>query len=477
MTNEPMTNDQTIRILAKGGVIAPGDLRKVCGIAGEMGCESIGLGSRQEILLRVSAGRTARAMDGLVKTALPFETGPGGKANIVTSYGAVGIYPATPWLLAGTYLDILEGFAYQPRLKINLTDPQQPLIPRFSGELNFIAAAYPMRWHLYVQLPAFGGSGQWWPAAVGSEDIAGLCYAIEQVYLAGGVTDLGGLYGAVTRQWAGLAGRTDAPPAGVPRLPFPAYEGFHEGGGGYWLGVYRRDYTYPLAFVDELCELALRSKIGKICLTPWKTLLIKDIRAEHRPQWEKLLGVHHVGVHHAANELNWQLPDLDEGALALKKRLVRQLEAAECNTAGLSFAIGSPALPVATSVVIEPEPGRPATFTLRHTADFTRSNTRWRVFARHVPEEDLAGKLRALCLHYHLSAVPGEAETGPATPDPKPAHPEQVRYQCPHCLTVYDPRVGDPAAGVPVGRAFAHLPGEYHCSLCEAHKADFVLAP
>jgi rubredoxin len=469
------TRFQTIRILAKGGVIAPGDLHKVCGVARESSCESIGLGSRQELFLTVPAGRVAAARDDLVKTALPFETQPGGKANIVTSYGAVGIYPATPWLLAGTYLDILEGFAYQPRLKINLTDPQQPLIPRFSGELNFIAAAYPMHWHLYVQLPAFGGSGQWWPAAVGSEDIAGLCYAIEQVYGTEGVTDLGGLYWAVARQWTGPAGRTDGPPDGVPRLPFPAYEGFHEGGGGYWLGVYRRDYAYPLAFVNELCELALRSKIGKICLTPWKTLLIKDIRPEHRPQWEKLLGVHHVGVHHAANELNWQLPDLDEGALGLKKRLVRQLEEAECNTAGLSFAIGSPALPVATSVVIEPEPGRPATFTIRHTADFTRSNTRWRLFARQVPEENLAGKLRELCLHYHLAAAPGEAETGPATPDPEPAHPGQVRYQCTHCLTVYDPLVGDPAAGVPVGSAFAHLPDDYGCSLCEAHKADFVL--
>jgi rubredoxin len=163
--------------------------------------------------------------------------------------------------------------------------------------------------------------------------------------------------------------------------------------------------------------------------------------------------------------------------LALKKRLVRRLEEAECNTAGLSFAIGAPGLPVATSVVIEPEPGRPATYTIRHTADFTRSNTRWRLFARQVPEDGLAGKLRELCRLYHLSAAPGEAEAGPATPHPEPAPAGPARYQCPHCLTVYDPRVGDPAAGVPAGSVFAHLPNHYNCSLCEAHKADFVLVP
>jgi rubredoxin len=440
-----------------------------------MGCDTIGLGSRQEILLQVPADRTAQAMDALVKMGLPFETEPGRKANIVTSYGAMAIYPATPWLLAGTYLDILEGFAYQPRLKINLTDPQQPLVPRFSGELNFIASAYPMCWHLYVQLPAPAPNGQWWPVLVASEDIAGLCYAVEQAYFTEDVTDLGGLVRAAARQLPALTSRTDSGAPNVPKLPFPVYEGFHEGSGGYWLGIYRRDYAYLLAFVDELCELALRSKIGKICLTPWKTLLVKDIRTEHRPHWEKLLGMHHVGVHHAANELNWQLPDLDGEALALKKKVVRDLEESECNTVGLSFAIGSPAMPVATSVMIETEAGTPATFTVRHTADFTRSNARWRVFARQVPVDDLAGKLRELCVHYHRLAASEAAEMVPPTSDPKPVHTGQLRYQCTHCLTVYDPQLGDPGAGVPAGNAFAHLPDDYGCSLCEAHKEDFVL--
>jgi rubredoxin len=474
MTNVPMNNFQTIRVLAKGGVVSPGDLYKLCQVAGENGCDAIGLGSRQEMFLQVQATRIPAAIEGLAKTTLPFDTGPGQKANIVTSYAAMGIYPTTPWLLADTYLDILEQFNYQPRLKINLTDPQQPLIPRFSGELNFIASTYPTYWHLYVQLPAFGSTGQFWPVLVSSEDMARLCYVIEQVYFTEGVTDLADLTERVARQFPDLTTRTDSHAFSVPRLPFPAYEGFHDSGGGYWLGIYRRDYTYPLAFVKELCELALRCKIGKICLTPWKTLLIKDIRPEHRPYWEKLLGVHHISIHHAASELNWQLPDLDEEALGLKKRLVRNLEEFECNTAGLSFAVGSRPMPIATSVVIEPEPGNAATFTVRHTADFTRSNTRWRVFARQIPVDHLAGKLRELCVHYYTSAESGQAEPEPPRQEPKPAHTGQMLFQCTHCLTVYDPQLGDPAAGVPIGISFEHLPDEYICSLCEGHKKDFV---
>ncbi|CAA9337938.1 MAG: Rubredoxin [uncultured Cytophagales bacterium] len=465
---------QTIRVLAKGGVIAPGDLYKLCQVARESGCETLGLSSRQEVYMRVTAAHFPAGIEGLVKTGLPFDPEPGRKANIVTSYGATGMYPATPWLLAGTYLDILEQFDYQPRLKINLTDPQQPLIPRFSGELNFIASPYPTFWHLYVQLPAFGSHGQLWPAPIGSEDIARLCYAIEQLYCAGGITDLGSLVERVAGQLPDLTTRPVGQPFHVPTLPFPAYEGFHESGAGYWLGIYRRDYAYPLAFVEALCGLALRGKIGKLCLTPWRTFLIKDIRPEHRPHWEKLLGVHHVGIHHAANELNWQLPDLDEAALRLKKRLVRDLEETECNTTGLSFAIGLLPMPVATSVVIEPEPGEAGSFTVRHTADFTRSNTRWRVFARQVSADHLAQTLRELCMHYHTAAPSAQVDPEPDQQDPKPAHADHLLYQCTQCLTVYDPQWGDPGVGVPSGVPFAQLPGDYACSLCEGHKEDFV---
>jgi rubredoxin len=235
-----------------------------------------------------------------------------------------------------------------------------------------------------------------------------------------------------------------------------------------------------LLFVEELCELALRCKIGKICLTPWKTLLIKDIRAEHRSNWEKLLGLHQISTGHAASELNWQLPDLDQATLVLKKRLVRELEEAECNTNGLSFAIGAQPMPVATSVLISPEPDTHATFCIRHTADFTRSNARWRAFARQVPTHALARKLRDLCIHYHAnSAAPGY---GQADPDPEPlrtsvksADAAGMLYHCTHCLTVYDPQLGDRAAGVMAGTPFQLLPDCWACSLCEARKEDFVL--
>ncbi len=469
---------QTLRILSPGGVVPPGDLHKICQVAEENGCETIGLGSRQEIFLSVPAGKVPAALDGLVHTGLSIETEPGRKANIVTSYGAVGIYPATPWVMAGTCLDILEQFDYQPRLKINLTDPQQPLVPRFSGDLNFIASAYPDFWHLYVQLPGPGHNGQPWPVLIGSEDIARLCHIIEEGYFTDAGPGLSGLTERVARQFPALTTRPDSPAFSVPKLPFPEYEGFHGSGAGYWLGIFRRNYSYPLAFVQELCELALRSKIGKICLTPWKTLLIKDIQAGHLPHWEKLLGVHHICTRHAASELNWQVPDLDEEALNLKKRLVRELEELECNTGELSFAIGFRPMPVATSVVIEPEdPGNPVTFSIRHTADFTRSNARWRVFVRQVPVADLAGKLRELCVRYYASREYLQTELSPETalPAAKPLPAAQMPYQCTHCLTVYDPQAGDPAFGVPAGSPFGQLPDRYTCSLCEGLKKDFVL--
>ncbi len=118
--------------------------------------------------------------------------------------------------------------------------------------------------------------------------------------------------------------------------------------------------------------------------------------------WEKLLGTHGISTQHAATELNWQLPDLDAEALMLKKELVNALEDRECPTAGLSFAVQTQCMPIATSVVIEPAVGGgKGIFQLRHTVDFTRSNAKWRIFAQGIPAAELADKVCQLCHKYY----------------------------------------------------------------------------
>jgi rubredoxin len=47
------------------------------------------------------------------------------------------------------------------------------------------------------------------------------------------------------------------------------------------------------------------------------------------------------------------------------------------------------------------------------------------------------------------------------------------KYECNACGYVYDPAVGDPDNGVAPGTAFANLPDDWVCPLCEVGKDEF----
>jgi rubredoxin len=47
------------------------------------------------------------------------------------------------------------------------------------------------------------------------------------------------------------------------------------------------------------------------------------------------------------------------------------------------------------------------------------------------------------------------------------------RYVCTVCGYVYDPAIGDPDNGAPVGTKFEDLPADWVCPVCGAPKEDF----
>ena len=48
------------------------------------------------------------------------------------------------------------------------------------------------------------------------------------------------------------------------------------------------------------------------------------------------------------------------------------------------------------------------------------------------------------------------------------------KYRCNICGYVYDPAVGEPAAGIAPGTAFEDVPDDYECPVCGATKDDFT---
>lgn len=47
------------------------------------------------------------------------------------------------------------------------------------------------------------------------------------------------------------------------------------------------------------------------------------------------------------------------------------------------------------------------------------------------------------------------------------------KYECDVCGYVYDPELGDEAAGISAGTEFSALPADWRCPICNERKNEF----
>ncbi|MEM9983639.1 MAG: rubredoxin, partial [Bacteroidota bacterium] len=306
-----------IRIFVKGGVLSPSELRNIIDLAEALGHSTIHFGSRQDILFPFPPEKedVLRRYPDISYELL----GEASRHNISSSYVSADIFPSTSWLSGAGYLYVLEQFDYEPRLEINVVDPLQRIVPIFSGQLNFIASEEEDYWYLYLRLPTLLGIVRY-PVLIYTWDIALLAKTIEGVYE--DVSSVEELFEEVNNE-IDTNNRTISRSLNLPFEAFPYYEGMNKMSiDQYWLGLYWRDNCYKLTFLRAMCTLCLDCKVGKICLTPWKSFIVKGIGKKDRLRWEKLLGKFGINVRHSSLELNWHLPIMDMEALALKRFIV-----------------------------------------------------------------------------------------------------------------------------------------------------------
>ena len=322
------------RLIVKGGVISPGELRDIVNMGLEQGLKDFSFGSRQDIIF--PNGFTNLENAATTKHHVIFPDEKSGN-NIVSSYVSTDIIRNTNWLTGNKFLYILEQFKEQPALKVNITDPKQQLVPLFTGHINFIASEHEDYWFLYIRLP------QWermevYPVLIYSWDISKIYYEIEKIVSeeSYGID----LIFSLVSEALDTNNRTIDKPLSIPFYPFPYYEGMNRLGiDQYWLGLYWRNNLYDLEFLKEMCDLCFDCKIGKICITPWKSFIVKGIPKDRKLDWEKFLGKKGINVRHSLLELNWHLPVAMEWALNLKTFLVRTLDQFDISTYGLTFGI------------------------------------------------------------------------------------------------------------------------------------------
>ncbi len=460
------------RVFIKGGIMSPSELIQIIERARGMGLESIMFGSRQDILFpsTIEVPKSTAGTDDHISSSTRHQ-------NIVCSYVSTDIFSRTTWLNGSSYLYILEQFGHDPVLKINIADPRQKLVPLYTGHLNFIASHHEDYWYLHLQLPGYPQDG-YYPVLVNSNDIARLAKTTEDIYEHFDSIEV--LFEEIN-DVIEINARTIDKPLQVTFEPFPYYEGMNKMGiDKYWLGLYWRNNHYDLDFLKAMCDLCLESKIGKVCITPWKSLVIKGIPRESKIKWEKLLGRFGINIRHSSVELNWHVPVADLEAMELKNYLVDQFNRVDISTYGLTFGIYSRRAFRFTSVVLEKvdrnlgdKAGRAfrPSYNVLYCRNFDPNERNYVYYAQDVDQMDLPTLLIELSKHYFANLGEGREEE-----QPQPEEEEVILYdifECSDCLSTYDSRYGEPSRGIAKGIPFEQLETTFTCSVCDAPKSSF----
>ena len=470
-------NDDLHRILLKGGVSSPGELKDIILMLETAGLKEVYFGSRQDLLFPLKDIKEEEQLERLSKFNTDIIINRG-LQNIVSSYVAADVFEMTYWLKGSTYLYILEGFDYLPQLKINITDPKQRLVPLFSGNLNFIASESEDYWYLSVKLPHWKTSA-FYPVLIYSWDITAISKTIEAIYE--DISDVEELFFVVNKK-IDTNNKAIEKELKVPYLTFPYYEGMNRMDlDQYWLGLYWRNNRYDLSFLKDFCGFCLDNSIGKICITPWKSFIVKGIKQNSRQELERFLGQWGINVRHSQLEMNWHVPVDDTDALELKKFLVRSFDQNDISTYGLTFGISNDVGKRShfSSIIIEKNSTpilvkdfevRPS-YNVLHFENFDPNTQKYLAYAQDVDKIELPGLLMELSKKYFEQL--GKVKVQVETIKKRDAKTKHMVHQCQSCFTVYDALYGDAKAQIVADTIFEDLPNDYKCPVCEASKSEF----
>jgi rubredoxin len=483
-----MIKKYTIKINFRGGIISPGDLYNILVAAGKANIHGVKFGLRQQLLADADLTSANLFTSELDKLLIRYECNKDEYPNIVSSYPAEEVFITNTWISEGVYKDIFDLMDYQPRLKINVSDSNQSFTPLFTGNINWVASPSSQHfWHLFIRFPKTNIIFEW-KDLIYTNDVARLSRRLETLILENAHhwkqktnANLQFLYDLTADEnYISKAPESKLKLAGF-NLPY--YEGFNRYNDKYWLGIYRRDELFRTEFLRDLCLLCLETRVGQICSTPWKSLIVKGIEEKDRVQWSRLLAKYQVNVRHAANELNFQVEDNCNDGLALKNFLVKRLDNDDLRTFGICVGIKTRRKSeVFSSILVRRRPLlRIGKLELLHvydilcSKDFDPNERTGFIYSEGNPKFVLYEQLRRAILAYYNHHAKKHAP-GARVKKERTDRAEKPVYvhQCPHCLTVYDPVAGDPENNIPPGTDFEQLQDNYTCALCEAPINEFT---
>ncbi len=473
-----MDNKHVINIRVKGGIISPSHMNAILAVAEENGNKTIGFGSRQQILMDVLVSNKTNIEKLLNEKGYDFEWVKDQKVhheNIVSSFAAYEMLPSLFWVSSDTYLTALDQFRKPITLRVNITDPKQKLTPCYSGHLNFVASEKENYWHLAIN-HIEGDETYTWPVLVHQDDLGSLAYMLEKFYIEH--MPLKNWYdeSLIEKKFKNLESNLSLPEE--PDLP-GFYEGFNrmEKGSGWWAGYYWRNNQYSVSFLQEVCNLSLRTNIARIFITPWKSFLVKNIHHSDKILWEQLTGRNGINMRHSSFDLYWHLPFDDPKAFHTKRSIVRKMDKLDIRTYGLTYTVGDPEFPF-TSVVIKPKHflgflNIPMLnlYDIYFAKNFDTRTGKYELANKNITFNEIHGVLIELSKRFYLKLSSKTKHKAKPKVESKPV---VTIHQCSECLSVYHPGFGDISQQVPPGTAFSDLKPDYQCATCGAPKEKFT---
>jgi rubredoxin len=274
--------------------------------------------------------------------------------------------------------------------------------------------------------------------------------------------------------------------ASLSSFKLPYYEGLNRySNNKYWLGIYRRDELFSIPFLKKICQLCLDTKLGQLCCTPWKTIIVKGIDEQDKNLWNALLEEFQVNMRHAANELNFQVEDNCVDGLELKNFLVKHLSLDDTRTFGICFGIKTRRKSeVFSSILIRKRylinfPGLKLlpVYDILCARDFNPNERTGEIFSSSNPAFILPEQVRRAVFKfykYRSTAIKATLRNHTAPAEETILNHTEFLYQCSSCYTVYNEQLGEPEHGIPAHTEFKDVPEDYHCPLCEAEKKCFL---
>jgi len=480
---------RTIIINFHGGIISPGNLYNILVAATKARIRFVRFGLRQQLFFDTTSYNLALCTDELDRLGTDYEVDTEHFPNIISSYPAEEIFIRNTWLTGGVYKDVLDAMNFKPLFKVNICDSDQSFTPMLTGNINWIASPNAEHyWHLIIRFPKTNVTYQWTNLCY-TNHIARVTKDLETIlsshptkFIDNETASGEALFALLNQENLILKPAENAVSLSSFNLPY--YEGLNRYNNKYWLGIYRRDELFSTAFLKKLCQLCLYTKLGQICCTPWKTIIVKGIDENHRDLWNALLEEFQLNMRHAANELNFQVEDNCIEGLELKNYLVKHLSIDDTRTSGICFGIKTrKKSEIFSSILVRKRylvnlAGLKLfpVYDLLCAKGFNPNERTGEVFSSGNPRFILPEQLRRAVIKFsrhrlHLARPDRQNYVAPAEEAVQKA-PEFL-YQCSSCLTVYSEHNGEAENNIEPGTAFADLPESYCCPLCEGKKDNF----